>query len=94
MAVGKGSMTRASKEADTAAKAELIKKEAAKARASTKTKTTAKAADKSAVSGVVEAQAKEVMEKIIYQSSSQMLDRDAKPGETFGIGDAMPVYFF
>lgn len=42
----------------------------------------------------IAAPAEEVMEKIVYQTSSGMLERDAKPNELFGLGDAMPVYYF
>lgn len=42
---------------------------------------------------VVAAPSKEVVEKIIYQSSQGVLDRDAMVNEQFGIGDSMPVYF-
>lgn len=33
-------------------------------------------------------------EEIVYQKSSGMLTRAAKPNERFGLGDAMPVYYF
>lgn len=33
-------------------------------------------------------------EEIVYQKSSGMLERAAEPNERFGIGDAMPVYYF
>ena len=42
---------------------------------------------------VVAAPSKEVVEKIIYQTSQGVLDRDAMVNEQFGIGDSMPVYF-
>ncbi len=35
-----------------------------------------------------------VLEKIVYQKSSGMLERDAEPNEKFGLGDEMPVYYF
>lgn len=31
---------------------------------------------------------------IVYQKSSGMLERAAEPNERFGLGDAMPVYYF
>ena len=31
---------------------------------------------------------------IEYQKSAQVLDREAEENETFGVGDAMPIYFF
>lgn len=31
--------------------------------------------------------------RIVYQTSSQVMERAAKPNEIFGIGDAMPVYY-
>lgn len=42
----------------------------------------------------IAAPTEEVMEKIVYQTSDGMLGRDAKPNELFGLGDAMPVYYF
>ena len=83
MAVGKGSMARASKAAaQTASQEAAAKKAAPRGKA------------KAAVSGVIGAVSRQTMDKIVYQKSTQILDRDAMPGETFGIGDAMPVYFF
>lgn len=32
--------------------------------------------------------------KIIYQKSAGMLERAAEPNERFGVGDAMPFYYF
>lgn len=32
--------------------------------------------------------------QIVYQKSSGMLERAAEPNERFGLGDAMPVYYF
>lgn len=43
---------------------------------------------------MVAAPTEEVVEKIVYQTSDGMLERDAKPNELFGLGDAMPVYYF
>jgi len=98
MAVGKGSMERASKavkkpavkadEPIVVTKETSAKKPAAKKTASSKTK--AKAPQKAVVANA----SAQVMEQIVYQTSSQMLDRDAKENETFGVGDAMPVYYF
>lgn len=110
MAVGKGSMERASKavkkqENNTPAKevAEIVvanSKSPVKKETEKKT-TTKKAAPKKAVSkktetkkSVVTNTSVQVMEQIVYQTSSQMLNRDAKENETFGVGDAMPVYYF
>lgn len=67
--------------ADTAAKTK-------KAPAKKATKPKAEAA------AMIAAPAEEVMEKIVYQTSDGMLERDAKPNERFGVGDAMPVYYF
>ena len=36
----------------------------------------------------------EVMHMIEYQKSNQVLDREPEENETFGVGDAMPIYFF
>jgi len=37
---------------------------------------------------------KEVMDMIQYEESFQVLQRDAGVNETFGIGDAMPIYYY
>ena len=88
MAVGKGSMARASKAA--AGETPVRKAEAAKPKSSGK----APAKGRTAASNTIQAASGQVMNKIVYQKSSQILDRDAGPGETFGIGDAMPIYFY
>lgn len=80
MAVGKGSMERA-------AKAAPAKKTAGGA---AKAKTVKSVAAAKTVTAPDEA----VLKQIVYQSSSGMLERDAKPNERFGLGDAMPVYYF
>ena len=36
----------------------------------------------------------DVMHMIEYQKSNQVLDREPEENETFGVGDAMPIYFF
>ena len=36
---------------------------------------------------------KEVLERVVYQKNSGILDRAAEPNEIFGLGDAMPVYY-
>ena len=74
MAVGKGSMARASKAADNTS----VSKE-------TKAVTASK---------VISGTSKEVMQMIEYQKSDQVLDREPEENETFGVGDAMPIYFF
>ena len=76
MAVGKGSMARASKE---------TKRTTAKTTAKTKVVTASK---------VISGTSKEVMQMIEYQKSDQVLDREPEENETFGVGDAMPIYFF
>ena len=133
MAVGKGSMLRASRavKADTKGKSDAnvetenteVKKEpvktvkgeetnaateikkpvaaksTAKAAASKPAvkKVSSKAANKKpgtvAKANVITSVSEEVLEKVIYQPSSQILDRDANPNEGFGIGDSMPVYY-
>ena len=75
MAVGKGSMARASK---AAAKTAVIAKPAEEVK-----KVIAEPVSEKAAGDV-----------IVYEKSSQMLDRDAEPEEIFGVGDAMPVYYF
>lgn len=120
MAVGKGSMARASKAADNtsvpketiateqakpghAVVEEPVKKAAATGtkrtvakKAATKTtsaKTTVKTKAVTA-SKVISGTSKEVMHMIEYQKSDQVLDREPEENETFGVGDAMPIYFF
>ena len=123
MAVGKGSMARASKAADNTSVSKEIKEtavtepvkadhvvteEPVKKAAATGTKRTAtkKAAAKTttakttaktkavAASKVISGTSKDVMHMIEYQKSNQVLDREPEENETFGVGDAMPIYFF
>ena len=79
MAVGKGSVARAAK-AQNSKTASTVKKAAA--------------AKKVAAAKTVTAPEEAVLQQIVYQPSSGMLERDAKPNERFGLGDAMPVYYF
>lgn len=85
MAVGKGSMARASKAADNTSVSKEIKRTTAKTTAKTKAVTASK---------VISGTSKEVMQMIEYQKSDQVLDREPEENETFGVGDAMPIYFF
>ena len=85
MAVGKGSMARASKVADNTSVPKEIKRTTAKTTAKTKVVTASK---------VISGTSKEVMQMIEYQKSDQVLDREPEENETFGVGDAMPIYFF
>ena len=89
MAVGKGSMARASKAADNTS----VSKETKRTTARTTEKTTAKTKAVTA-SKVISGTSKEVMQMIEYQKSNQVLDREPEENETFGVGDAMPIYFF
>ena len=94
MAVGKGSMARAAKAAEESADKvpakNRTKKSAAKATGPTEKKT----AKTVVTAETVAAPSEEVLRQIIYQSSVGILERDAKPNESFGLGDAMPVYYF
>ena len=83
MAVGKGSMARASKAADNTSVSKETKRTTAKTTAKTKAVTASK---------VISGTSKEVMQMIEYQKS--VLDREPEENETFGVGDAMPIYFF
>lgn len=130
MAVGKGSMVRASKAAankttevksavianvdeKTVEAAVEVKEEAPKAetkkaapkKTTVKKETVKKGATKKAApktetetqveaSAVVEATSEQVMKQIVYQKSAQVLDREPEANETFGIGEAMPIYLF
>lgn len=78
MSIGRGSMERAAKAAE---RTEIPKKKPVR-------KKTAPAVEKAAVLE------EEASGQIIYQKSSGMLERDAAPNEVFGLGDAMPVYYF
>lgn len=80
MAVGKESVERA-------AKAATAKKTAGGA-------VEAKAVKSVAAAKTVAVPDKAVLNQIVYQTSSGMLSRDAGPNERFGLGDAMPVYYF
>lgn len=82
MAVGKGSMDRASKTADKTGTKQTKGKEPAVKETAVKT------------SSVVTGTSEEVMEMIEYQKSSQVLDREPEANEIFGVGEAMPIYFF
>ena len=85
MAVDKGSMARASKAADNTSVSKETKRTTAKTTAKTKAVTASK---------VISGTSKEVMQMIEYQKSDQVLDREPEENETFGVGDAMPIYFF
>ena len=85
MAVGKGSMARASKASDNTSVPKETKRTTAKTTAKTKVVTASK---------VISGTSKEVMQMIEYQKSDQVLDREPEENETFGVGDAMPIYFF
>ena len=82
MAVGKGSMARASKAADNTSVSKETKRTTAKTTAKTKAVTASK---------VISGTSKEVMQMIEYQKSDQVLDREPEENETFGVGDAMPI---
>ena len=89
MAVGKGSMARASKAADNTSVSKETKRTTARTTAKTTAKTKAVTASK-----VISGTSKEVVQMIEYQKSSQVLDREPETNETFGVGEAMPIYFF
>ncbi|MBO5551942.1 MAG: hypothetical protein J5966_08285 [Lachnospiraceae bacterium] len=46
-----------------------------------------------AAESVIASPGEEVMQKIVYQPSSQILTREADPSESFGVGDDMPIYY-
>lgn len=86
MAVGKGSMQRAAKAAGKDAPAgKAVDKTAGNKKSETA---------KTAVKSEIRVTEKEADGQIIYQKSSGMLERAAEPNERFGLGDAMPVYYF
>lgn len=93
MAVGKGSMERAAKAAE--AKTASGKGKAAAKAPGKKAASTEKASAKAvAAAEVIAAPSEEVLQQIVYQKSSGMLERDAEANEIFGLGDEMPVYYF
>ena len=94
MAVGKGSMARAAKAAgqdgNVTEQVRTAKKSAVSPKkASGKTPKTPVAAAE-----IIAAPTEAVMQQVVYQTSSGMLERDADSNEIFGLGDAMPVYYF
>lgn len=88
-------MERAAKTAGTS-QTSVKKTQAAKTPEPASAKKAARAAKAKPVAAAeaIAAPAEEVMERIVYQTSSGMLGRDAEPNESFGLGDAMPVYYF
>lgn len=93
MAVGKGSMERAAKTAAGAAEKSQTAVKKAQAPKAAPAKKTAKTKSVAAAE-TIPAPTEEVMQKVVYQTSSGMLERAAEPNESFGLGDAMPVYYF
>lgn len=96
MAVGKGSMERASKAVAKAPVKDAVvveKQETAAVKKPQAKKTPAKKTPVKKAS-VVTGTSKEVMDKIVYQSSSQILEREVEPNESFYVGDSMPIYFY
>ncbi len=90
MAVGKSSMARAAKTEKGVKKSTAAEKEAVKAQATEKNQSKSTAVKDTSV---IAAPSDAVMGTIVYEECSQVLKRDAKPGESFGIGDSMPVYY-
>lgn len=48
---------------------------------------------KTSAKTVISAPDKDVLQKIVYQPSAQILTREVDPSESFGIGDDMPIYY-
>ena len=91
MAVGKGSMERAARAAAEKKTGEVLEK---KTSSRPSKKIQAESASEKTEASVIAAPSDEVMGQIVYQQSSGMLERAAEPNERFGLGDAMPVYYF
>lgn len=85
MAVGKGSMARAAKTAEAG-------KEPAK-KANEAPQESRKQAAAGGVKQLKKKTASTAKARIVYQTSSGVLERAALPNEIFAIGDAMPVYY-
>lgn len=100
MAVGKGSMERASKAAKPADKNTVSKavkpadKNATSKAAKPAPAKAAKSVAKKATAPKTVAAKKKIEGHVEYQKCSQMLERAAEPNEKFYIGDAMPIYYF
>ena len=94
MAVGKGSMERASKAAAKPAEVKAAEPVKAETKAEPAKKSAAKKEAPVKKAAVVTGTDKQVMDKIVYQPSSQLLERAAEPNESFYIGDDMPIYYF
>ena len=103
MAVGKGSMERASKAVAKPAEVKAAEPVKAETKAEVKApaakpapakKPVAKKASPVKKTAVVTGTNEQVMNKIVYQSSSQLLERAAEPNESFYVGDDMPIYYF
>lgn len=103
MAVGKGSMARAAKAAgqdgkvtEQAVPVKTAEKKGAAKKSAASSKKVAEKTPKAPVSatGTIAAPTEAVLQQIVYQKSDGMLERDANPNEIFGLGDAMPVYYF
>ncbi len=77
----------------TAATKPQAKTTVAKSEAPKKPQPKAAEVKKVETASVIAAPSEDVLKKVVYQKSAQVLDRDAKPGETFGLGDSMPIYF-
>jgi O-acetyl-ADP-ribose deacetylase (regulator of RNase III) len=92
-------MERASRAAAKAAPKEVqetVEAKAAPESAGTKKPAASKktSAKKAPAKHVIAAPSPEVLDGIVYQESSQVLDRAAAPNERFGVGDAMPIYYY
>ena len=103
MAVGKGSMARAAKAAgqdgkvtEQAVAAKTTGKTGVAKKSAVSLKKTSGKTPKTplAAAETIAAPTEAVMQQVVYQTSSGMLERDANPNEIFGLGDAMPVYYF
>ncbi|MGN1171287.1 MAG: hypothetical protein ACI4SZ_06495 [Lachnospiraceae bacterium] len=88
MAVGKGSVARAAKAAPASQKATAKRTPAVRKTA----ESTASAEKVKAVE--IAAPTDQVMAHVVYETNNGMLERDAEPNESFGLGDPMPVYYF
>ena len=103
MSVGKGSMARAAKAAgqdgkttEQAVAAKTAEKKGAAKKSAASPKKASGKTPKAPVAAaeIIAAPTEAVMQQVVYQKSSGMLERDAAPNEIFGLGDAMPVYYF
>ncbi len=90
MAVGKSSMARAARTGEKKSPKKIETRESSMKNNTTKTTSKSSPVKETAVIASCD---EAVVNTIVYEECSQVLKRDAEPGESFGIGDSMPIYY-